>query len=115
MNYGFIYCMSNDSMPGLYKIGQTERAPSYRRRELSKSTSAPADFEILLFAEVEEPLQTERFVHERLAEYRLNASREFFKVPSLGEVYALFRGVSDLVCVTTAAEYEMHVERGDSV
>lgn len=26
MNYGFIYCLGNQAMPGIYKIGMTERA-----------------------------------------------------------------------------------------
>ncbi|WP_137137356.1 GIY-YIG nuclease family protein [Pseudomonas asiatica] len=41
MNYGFIYCLGNQAMPGIYKIGMTERAPSQRCLELSNSTSAP--------------------------------------------------------------------------
>lgn len=109
MKYGFIYCMSNESMPDLYKIGQTERPPSYRCSELSKSTSSPTEFEILMYAEVEEPVQMERFVHERLAEYRVNAGREFFRITDLAVVRDLFVGISSLVMVTNFAEYKMEV------
>lgn len=110
MKYGFIYCMSNDSMPGIYKIGQTERPPSYRRAELSKSTSAPTEFEILMYAEVEEPIQMERFVHERLAEFRVNECREFFRIPNLKLVHELFIGITDLVMLTNSAEFMIYVE-----
>ncbi|MCY1340617.1 hypothetical protein D9M68_202550 [compost metagenome] len=110
MKYGFIYCMANDSMPGLYKIGQTERPPSYRRNELSRSTSAPTEFEILMYAEVENPLQTERLVHEHLAQYRVNDGREFFRISDLKVVHELLIGISDLVCLTNSAEFLIYVE-----
>jgi len=112
MKYGFIYCMSNDSMPGLYKIGQTERPPSYRCNELSKSTSSPTEFEILMYVEVEEPVQTERFVHEHLAEFRVNDCREFFRIPDLKIVHELFVGISPLVMLTNNAEFMIYVEPG---
>lgn len=110
MNYGFVYCMSNDSMPGLYKIGVTERAPSYRRDELSRSTSAPTPFEILMYVEVDSPHEAERFVHEYLSKFRVNEGREFFRVPDLKVVRDLFVGISDLVLVTNQAEFTISVE-----
>ena len=110
MKYGFIYCLSNDSMPGLYKIGQTERPPSYRCDELSRSTSSPTEFEILMYAEVDSPLQTERFVHEHLASYRVNDGREFFRIPDLKIVHDLFVGITPLVMLTNNAEFMIYVE-----
>ncbi|HEJ9830433.1 GIY-YIG nuclease family protein [Pseudomonas aeruginosa] len=110
MNYGFIYCMANDSMPGLYKIGMTERPPSYRRNELSNSTSSPTPFEILLYAEVERPRDIERLVHGHLYEYRVNDGREFFRIPDLKIVHELFIGISDLVLLTNQAEFIIYVE-----
>lgn len=110
MNYGFIYCMANQSMPGIYKIGQTERPPSYRCAELSKSTSSPTEFEILMYAEVEDPRQTERFVHDRLAEFRVNEGREFFRIPDLKVVHELFLGITPLVMLTNNAEFAIYVE-----
>jgi hypothetical protein len=110
MNYGFIYCMANDSMPGLYKIGQTERPPSYRRDELSRSTSAPTAFEILMYVETEQPREVERLVHDRLNEYRVNEGREFFRIPDLKIVHELFLGISDLVLLTNQANFIIYVE-----
>jgi hypothetical protein len=43
---GYIYILSNVSMPNLIKIGCTTRSPEERKRELSKSTGIPVDFEI---------------------------------------------------------------------
>jgi len=79
MNIGFIYCLSNPAMPGLCKIGRTDRAPSMRCWELSSSTSAPLGFEIEFYVEVVSPDRIERAIHAGLDEHRINPSREFFK------------------------------------
>jgi hypothetical protein len=80
MNYGFIYCLANEAMPGIYKIGMTERAPSQRCFELSGSTSAPLAFKILCYGEVDSALAVEREIHGHFSSHRINASREFFRV-----------------------------------
>lgn len=79
MNYGFIYCLGNDAMPSIFKIGMTERAPSQRVMELSGSTSAPLPFDLLCFGEVEDPRSTEASIHAHFSNRRVNASREFFR------------------------------------
>lgn len=79
MNYGFIYCMSNPSMPGIYKVGKTDRAPSQRCFELSNSTSVPEPFSILFYVEVDNALQTERALHRDLEVCRVSLNREFFQ------------------------------------
>ncbi|WP_275628999.1 GIY-YIG nuclease family protein [Pseudomonas sp. 273] len=78
MNYGFIYCLSNPSMPGIYKVGKTDRAPSQRCFELSNSTSVPEPFDILFYVEVDSALQTERALHRELDAVRVSPNREFF-------------------------------------
>ncbi len=81
MNYGFIYCLGNPAMPGIFKIGMTERAPAQRCLELSGSTSAPFPFDILCFGQVEEPRSTEAEIHEAFAAVRVNECRDFFRGP----------------------------------
>ncbi len=39
---GYIYIISNPSMPGLVKIGRTSRDPQTRLRELNSATGVPA-------------------------------------------------------------------------
>lgn len=79
--YGFVYVLRNECMPGIYKIGMTTRPPSQRRDELSAATSAPMPFEIVCFGEVLDPAFVESLMHEAFAEYRVSGGREFFALP----------------------------------
>lgn len=78
MSYGFIYCLTNRYMPGICKIGFTDRSPSQRCKELSASTSAPEWFTIEFYVEVEGAAQIEREIHAAFHEVRINSGREFF-------------------------------------
>ena len=79
MNYGFIYCLTNHCMPGICKIGFTDRSPSQRCKELSSSTSARDRFEIAFYAEFEGAHALERQVHAAFDAVRVSSSREFFR------------------------------------
>lgn len=79
MSYGFVYVLANRYMPGIYKVGFTERSPSLRCRELSSSTSVPDDFELVCYAEYEEAHAKEQEIHRALADARVNRGREFFE------------------------------------
>lgn len=80
MNYGFIYMLANPCMPGIYKIGKTDRSPRQRCLEISSATACPQEFEVLFYMEVDNALMVERETHQCFAEFRINHSREFFKV-----------------------------------
>lgn len=79
MSYGFIYCLTNECMPGICKIGFTDRAPSQRCRELSASTSVPVNFYIEFYVEVEGAAAIERQIHSAFDQVRVCAGREFFR------------------------------------
>lgn len=87
--YGFVYCLINEGMPGLYKIGSTSKAPQNRADELSMATGVPDEFCVVCYIECENFRQTEKLFHSMLDEYRSNSRREFFKV-DLQEIVALF-------------------------
>lgn len=53
INYGFIYILSNKSMPGIYKVGITTNSVRQRATELS-STGVPTEFSIEKIFEVEQ-------------------------------------------------------------
>lgn len=78
-SFGFVYILSNVSMPGIYKIGFTDRSPMNRVNELSSSTSIPTSFEIVAYGEVENAQSIENELHKQFNEFRISSNREFFK------------------------------------
>lgn len=90
MTSGYIYCMSNPAMPGMLKIGYTERSPKERLEEANlASTWIPLDFSIEFAKQVKDPNKKEQTIHAILAEKRVNPKREFFRV-TREEVKLLF-------------------------
>jgi len=77
---GFIYVLDNASMPGLLKIGATERTPDERARELSRSTGVPSPFVTRFSARVSDWREAEAAIHRGLDQFRSNKSREFFRI-----------------------------------
>ncbi|MCG7388785.1 GIY-YIG nuclease family protein [Pantoea sp. ACRSB] len=77
---GWVYVLSNDFMPDIYKVGMTTTSPEIRAKELSSATGVPAPFKIVAAYHCNDPAQSERDAHEELASYRINESREFFKL-----------------------------------
>lgn len=100
--YGFVYVLSNPAMPGIYKVGMTTRSPSQRAAELSNSTGVPAEFSIVYYAEVADPAAVESAVHDRLAGYRVNPCREFFRPQFLGEILNIIHHEYSINAVMTA-------------
>jgi hypothetical protein len=89
MPYGFVYCLGNPAMPGLYKIGQTSRSPQQRAVDLSASTGVPQPFYVVGYIEIESPEWWERRFHQWLDQFRSNERREFFQC-SLADIAPLF-------------------------
>ncbi len=73
--------MSNPSMPGLYKLGYTERQIEERLQEANQpNTWIPTPFVLELSKYVNEPQQKEKTLHTLLDKERVNPKREFFRV-----------------------------------
>lgn len=77
---GFVYVLSNTKMPGLLKIGYTERTVEERAEELTRHTGVPGRFQIDAYFASEAPQADEARVHLLLANHRDSADREFFAV-----------------------------------
>ena len=77
---GFVYLLSNPSMPNIVKIGSTERTLKERVAELSSTTGVPTPFVIEHYLMVENPFDFEMAIHEELSEFRVNNNREFFNI-----------------------------------
>lgn len=79
MAYGFVYIACNECMPDIYKIGFTNNPPMQRMEELSKSTSVPAEFKLVCYAEVDNAESLEKHMHDSFDEFRVSPNREFFR------------------------------------
>jgi hypothetical protein len=89
----FVYVLSNESMPGVYKIGKTLNIRE-RLRQLD-STSTPTPFKVELLLQCENHDLIENKMHKIFNNLRIRANREFFKVDlaSLEEALNLFDGI----------------------
>jgi hypothetical protein len=81
MSVGYVYVMSNASMPGLLKIGYTERPIEERLQEANQpNTWIPTPFSLELSRFVNDPQKKEATLHKIFDECRVNPKREFFRV-----------------------------------
>jgi hypothetical protein len=76
---GYVYVLSNPSMPNLLKIGYTERTVAERVEDLN-STGVPVPFEIEAIFGSLIPYEDEQTIHRFLEQYRLTSNREFFSI-----------------------------------
>jgi hypothetical protein len=77
---GYVYILTNPTMPGIVKIGKTTREPEARLKELNSATGVAMPFKLEMAVETNNPSLTERIIHEHLTDNRINKRREFFKV-----------------------------------
>ena len=75
---GFVYLLSNDLMPGVYKIGFTARNPDKRARELSEQYGLPISFKVVDYWRTKDPYIVEQRIHEELASFK--KAGEFFEI-----------------------------------
>lgn len=76
---GYVYVLSNEAMPGLLKIGYSERPVEERTKELGSHPSVAKPFFIEAYFGSDNPERDEKRVHFALSEYRLEG-REFFRI-----------------------------------
>lgn len=101
--YGFVYVLGNVSMPNMYKVGFTLSHPRARMDQLSSATACPTPFIMMACFEAENPRMIESEIHIRLSKYRVNESREFFRVPAnvlLSLLYDKLAESSVLYCMS---------------
>jgi hypothetical protein len=86
---GWIYVLSNPEMPGIVKIGRTDRTPSERAAELSSATGIPTPFTLLWEEPTGNPEAAESEIHRLLDDKRINSGREFFRIDSDSAINAV--------------------------
>ncbi|MEY8241906.1 MAG: GIY-YIG nuclease family protein [Gammaproteobacteria bacterium] len=76
---GFVYILSNESLPGLLKIGFTSLLAEDRAKDLF-TTGLPTEFKVEFRVCSSYPRAVERRAHEIMESCRLSVRREFFKI-----------------------------------
>ena len=74
-----VYILINEAMPGIIKIGWTDKNVEERMKELDK-TSTPVPFTCYFAKRVEDPTFIESKLHEAFDEFRIRDNREFFRM-----------------------------------
>lgn len=77
---GFVYVLSNESMPHLIKIGFTYSLAEDRSKQLF-NTSVATPFVIEFRLMTSKPKEVEGRAHDLLSKFRVSSKREFFNVP----------------------------------
>lgn len=90
---GFIYVLTNPTMPGIVKIGITNRSVENRASELTSSTGVAMPFEVAFQLRVSDMVLAEEMVFTRISQKRLSSKREFFSL-SLDEAQAVIEQVA---------------------
>jgi hypothetical protein len=80
MNQGWVYVFVNSSLPGLAKVGRTNRSPAQRAAEISAATGVPTPFVLAFEQAFDDCVEAERQVHAELDRrgMRVAQNREFF-------------------------------------
>jgi hypothetical protein len=96
---GYIYCFSNESLDGIYKIGFTTRDITSRLGEMNRpATHRLCDdiYKIEFAKKIDDCRETERIIHTVLETLgaRLYPNREFFKIslPFIKSLFNLYEG-----------------------
>lgn len=77
---GCVYILVNQDMPGLIKIGRTNRTAVSRAKQLSEATGVPSPFEVAYVLRCKQYKELEKDIHGKLKKYR-RPNREFFDYP----------------------------------
>lgn len=88
---GFVYILSHEWMPRIYKIGFTARNPDSRAKEVSASSGLPVGFKVESYWRTRDPYIVEQRVFAELNEYRKSGG-EFFE-GSLEHFTSAIRGL----------------------
>jgi hypothetical protein len=73
---GWVYIIVNKSMPGLVKVGYTDRSPNKRATELT-GTGMPTPYSVAYSVQLPGARNVEQQVHRRLT--HLSAGKEWFR------------------------------------
>jgi hypothetical protein len=87
---GWVYVISNEAMPGLFKVGFSTKDPHLRAKELSTS-GAPHPYVVAFDVLVRAPRDTEQRIHKELRDKR--EGKEWFRC-TLHEAVTAVRSIA---------------------
>ena len=76
----YVYILTNDTMPGLVKIGYTKNDPGKRAKQINAATGVALDFNVEWAYACYNGFDLEQEVHNYLDSFRVNKNREFFRM-----------------------------------
>jgi len=92
---GYVYCMTNEHMPGFVKVGYTDRTPEERLAEANGDTWSIPCWKCETSVKVKSPREAEKAIHLLLGNDggRVSSRREFFtcSVDYVKMVFAILR------------------------
>lgn len=107
---GWVYVLSNPSMPRMYKVGMTTNSPKARAKEISSATGVPTPFVVEASFFCDNPARSEAAIHNSLSDWRVNQSREFFSLDLEEILYCCeehCQGRADMSVEAMAFEYDI--------
>lgn len=111
-NRGYVYVLSNPSMPGVVKVGRSKIGGKHRAQQIY-TTGVPEPFRLEFEVMVDDASEVEALAHERLSFCRVNGSREFFRCEVMDAIWVVGEIWSDQVQMAFAP-YELVWDEGDA-
>ena len=93
-NVGYVYVLSNEAYPNIYKIGSTYGLPQDRAEELT-GTGHLSPFKVVGKIKVQSAEYYEKSIHKLLNKFRVKQGREFFKL-DLPKIKECLKQVSNI-------------------
>ena len=104
-NSSTVYVLKNEGMPGLLKIGRTDKAEPDTRMGDLYTTGVPYPFECVMAVRVDNAKALEAALHTTFGQHRVNPKREFFAI-SEDAATAILKVLPNAVDVTPEAQDE---------
>ena len=114
MSLGIIYVISNPAMPGIVKIGITNRDDIEQRLRELFTTSLPVPFECEYACKVTDVARVEKALHIAFQNSRVNPQREFFKIEPEQAIAVLKLLAVEDITPEVVKEYEHDLNPADS-
>ena len=95
--YGYIYCVSNESMPSILNIGITSIAPEVRLDDINSHTGLwrpPTPYKCEIAKRVRNIEKKKSAIDRLLTKYRIHPNREFYRI-SLEKAQTIFDLLDD--------------------